>query len=175
MTSTRLNAWLHETLRHILHASNWRRLRGDEASSWGWNNWRDRMKEPIEFDMLERTLTIYMIWHDRWWWRHWWWRHWWWRHCRKSYRNVSCASSCTISSKRSRLGTQLCIKWQFWSSTHPPSLANLSPGVIRKWQSCRLFLSRRAAGRRSQAYFHVYDEIELSDYSSDKQHLVRKG
>lgn len=41
-------------------------------------------------------------------------------------RKSSCASSCTTSSRRSRLGTQLCMRWQFWSIAQPPSLAKRS-------------------------------------------------
>lgn len=98
------------------------------------------------------------------------------------YRNVSWASSCTISSKRSRLGTQLCIKWQFWSSTHPPSLANLSPYVniviIREWQTSRLFPfsslnSKNMLGTKSADVFHTHDEMQLSD--PNHATLPRKG
>mmetsp|Transcript_6993 Transcript_6993/g.9903 ORF Transcript_6993/g.9903 Transcript_6993/m.9903 type:complete len:277 (-) Transcript_6993:2343-3173(-) len=38
-------------------------------------------------------------------------------------RKSGCAFSCTTSSSRSSLGTHDCIKWQFWSITHPPFLA----------------------------------------------------
>mmetsp|Transcript_18178 Transcript_18178/g.40331 ORF Transcript_18178/g.40331 Transcript_18178/m.40331 type:complete len:211 (-) Transcript_18178:6105-6737(-) len=42
------------------------------------------------------------------------------------HRKSSCAFSCTTSSRRSSLGTQDCIRWQFCSITQPPFFANVS-------------------------------------------------